>query len=120
MAQLIQLNTISDNRGSLTVIEKCLPFQINRIFYIYGVDNATRAKHRHKITIQAAICINGSCVISNYDGKTKSDYILNSKSQCLILYPEDFHTISDFSKDAVLLVLASHHYDPNDYIYEPY
>jgi hypothetical protein len=120
MAKLIYLNTIFDDRGSLTVIEKCLPFQINRVFYIYGVDNSIRGKHRHKETIQAAICINGSCRISNNDGRTILDYTLDSKSKCLILFPEDFHTMRDFSKDAVLLVLASHHYDPNDYIYEPY
>jgi hypothetical protein len=120
MAKLIDLNTIFDDRGILTVIEKSLPFQINRVFYIYGVDNSIRGKHRHKETIQAAICINGSCRISNNDGKTNVDYTLDSKSKCLILFPEDYHTMSDFSKDAVLLVLASHHYDPNDYIYEPY
>jgi hypothetical protein len=120
MAELINLRTILDSRGSLTVIEKCLPFQIKRVFYIYGVDNSIRGKHRHKETIQAAICINGSCKILNDDGKIKVDYTLDSKSKCLILYPEDYHIMSDFSEDAILLVLASHQYDPDDYIYEPY
>jgi hypothetical protein len=36
------------------------------------------------------------------------------------LYPEDYHSMHSFSKDAVLLVLASEYYDSNDYIYEPY
>ena len=40
--------------------------------------------------------------------------------QCLIIYPEDYHTMQEFSKDAVLLVLASEHYDSKDYIHEEY
>ena len=39
MAQLIDLKTFTDNRGNLTVIEKVIPFDIKRIFYIYGVDD---------------------------------------------------------------------------------
>ena len=61
MAELIDLTTFIDKRGHLTVIEKVIPFEIKRIFYIYGVDDSTRGGHRHKQTSQAAICIKGSC-----------------------------------------------------------
>jgi WxcM-like, C-terminal len=52
MAHLINLKTFCDQRGNLTVIEKIIPFDIKRIFYIYGVDSSVRGKHRHKKTIQ--------------------------------------------------------------------
>ena len=42
MAQLINLRTFTDKRGNLTVIEKVIPFDIKRIFYIYGVDDSVR------------------------------------------------------------------------------
>lgn len=71
MAHLIDLKTFTDKRGNLTVIEKVLPFDIKRVFYIYGVDNSMRGGHRHHKTIQAAICIKGSCTISNNDGNKK-------------------------------------------------
>lgn len=120
MAHIIQLNTHSDNRGNLTVIEKEIPFNIKRIFYIYGVDDSVRGGHRHHKTIQAAICINGKCIVSNNDGKIKEDFLLDHPSKCLILNPEDWHTMHHFTNDAVLLVLASEKFDPADYIYEEY
>ncbi|MFN8263658.1 MAG: FdtA/QdtA family cupin domain-containing protein [Chitinophagales bacterium] len=120
MPKLIHLQTFTDNRGSLTVIEKVIPFDIKRIFYIYGVDDSVRGNHRHKKTIQAAVCIAGSCVISNDNGTKKEEYILDTPEKCLILYPEDYHWMHQFSKDAILLVLASEPFNPEDYIYEPY
>ncbi len=120
MPKLLQLNTFSDSRGSLTVMEKNIPFEIKRIFYIYGVDDSVRGKHRHHKTIQAAVCIAGSCIISNDNGKVKEDFILDTPNKCLIIYPEDYHSMHHFTSDAILLVLASEYFNPEDYIYEPY
>jgi hypothetical protein len=120
MAKLISLKTYTDFRGNLTVIEKVIPFDIKRIFYIYGVDGSVRGGHRHHTSLQAAICLNGCCTISNDDGKFKQDYILDTPDKCLIIYPEDWHNMHNFTPDAFLMVLASTHFDPSDYIYEPY
>ena len=119
MAYLINLETFTDKRGSLTVLDKELPFIIKRVYYIY---NATtlRAGHRHKKTIQALICISGSCEVFINDGKIKNKYILDNSAKCLIVEPKDWHTMDKFSKNAILLVLASEHYDVNDYIDEKY
>jgi len=120
MAHLISLKTFTDSRGNLTVIEKVVPFDIKRIFYIYGVDTSVRGGHRHHKTIQAAICIKGSCVIANNDNTKQETFILNSPDKCLILEPQDWHQMHSFSNDAILMVLASEYFDSNDYIYEPY
>ena len=120
MAQLIDLKTFTDKRGNLTVIERTIPFDIKRIFYIYGVDKSVRGGHRHKKTIQAAICIQGSCRINNHNGKEKSTYVLNAPNKCLILEPKDWHTMDNFSDNAILMVLASEYFDADDYIFEPY
>lgn len=120
MASLINLKTHTDSRGNLTVIEKIIPFQIKRLFYIYGVDNSKRGGHRHKLTIQAAICIKGSCIIYVDNNIIQNEYVLNRPDKCLILNPEDWHTMYQFSKDAILMVLASEYYEQNDYIFESY
>lgn len=120
MAHIIQLTTHSNQRGNLTVIEKDIPFEIKRIFYIYGVDDSVRGGHRHKTTIQAAICIHGYCIVSTDNDTIKQDYHLDHPEKCLVLQPEDWHTMHHFSADAVLLVLASTFFDPDDYIYQPY
>lgn len=119
MPQIINLPTFSDERGSLTVIEKILPFEIKRIYYIY---NATekRGGHRHLKTVQALICVKGSCEIFINNGKTKNTVLLDSPEKCLILSPEDWHSMDNFSDDCVLLVLASEFFDKSDYIDEEY
>src|SRR3954470_21833664 len=100
MAYALDLRTFTDKRGNLTVIEKSIPFDIKRIFYIYGVDDSVRGGHRHHKTIQAAICIKGSCIISNNDNKTQEEFLLDSPDKCLILEPTDWHQMYKFSEDA--------------------
>lgn len=120
LAHLIDLKTFTDTRGNLTVIEKTIPFAIMRIFYIYGVDSSQRGGHRHHKTVQAAICIKGSCKISVNDGNDESEYLLDKPSICLLLEPKDWHIMFEFTPDALLMVIASEYFDEKDYIYEPY
>ena len=120
MAHIVDLKTFTDKRGNLTVIEKVLPFQIKRLFYIYGVDDSIRGGHRHHKTIQAAICLQGECKISNNNRVEKEVFHLDKPSKCLILEPEDWHQMFDFSDNAILMVLASEYYSESDYIFENY
>lgn len=120
MARLLNLRTFTDSRGNLTVVEKVFPFEIKRVFYIYGVDQSIRGGHRHKKTIQAAVCLQGSCHIFNDNGLEKEIFSLDSPSKCLILEPQDWHNMYNFTKDAILMVFASEYYDEDDYIFTPY
>jgi hypothetical protein len=120
MAQLLSLETFTDPRGNLTVIEDVVPFAIKRIFYIYGVDTSVRGRHRHKSTLQAAICLQGSCRIYCNTGHKEDYYHLDSPSKCLIIDACDWHYMDQFTSNAILMVLASTHYDENDYIFTPY
>ena len=120
MASIINLETHTDSRGNLTVIQDVFPFKIERVFYIYGVDKSERGGHRHHKTIQAAVCIQGECKIFNNDGKKKQVFHLDKPSECVLLEPEDWHKMYDFSENAILMVLASEKFDQNDYIFEAY
>jgi hypothetical protein len=120
MPNIINLSTFTDTRGNLTVIEKVLPFEIKRVFYIYGVNNSTRGNHRHKKTIQAAIALQGSCNILIQQKDKDLAFNLDTPSKCLILNPEDYHWMENFSNDCILMVFASEYFDKNDYIYEKY
>ena len=120
MAKFLSLQTFTDKRGNLTVVDRVLPFEIRRVFYIYGVDKSNRGGHRHHVTQQAAVCIQGSCSIYSNNSKYEEIYNLTSPDKCLLLEPEDWHVMFDFSKDAILMVFASEYYNPEDYIYEEY
>lgn len=120
MAYQLDLKTYTDQRGNLTVVERVLPFDIKRVFYIYGVDDSERGGHRHHKTIQAAICLQGSCIISNNDGDKKEEFHLDSPNKCLILETKDWHKMHHFTKNAILMVFASEYYEEKDYIFENY
>jgi len=119
MSYIIDLPTFGDNRGNLTVVEKILPFKIKRFYYIYNVTNK-RGGHRHHKSIQALICLGGNCEIYVNNGEKEETIILDKESKCLILDPEDWHTMDNFSKGSILLVFASEYYDISDYIDEEY
>ena len=119
MAKLIDLKTIMDARGSLTVIEKVLPFAIQRVFFIHDV-NAPRGGHGHRKTQMALICVSGSCRVSVQTTEKNLEFQLDQPSKCLILQPSDWHSMDQFTENATLVVLASENYDKDDYIHEPY
>jgi dTDP-4-dehydrorhamnose 3,5-epimerase-like enzyme len=119
MAHIINLPTFEDERGKLTVVEELLPFKIRRLYYIYDAVSK-RGGHRHKKTMQALITLGGSCDIYVNNGKKEEVVVLNSPKKCLILEPRDWHTMDNFSKGTVLLVLSSEYYNVHDYIDEKY
>ena len=102
LAHIINLPTFTDDRGSLTVVEKLLPFEVKRFYCVYDV-LGKRGGHRHK-TVQALICLNGSCEVYVHDGETESIFLLDRPDKCLILNPKDWHTMDKFSINSTLLV----------------
>lgn len=119
MAHIIELPVHHDPRGSLTVLEKVLPFSIKRVFWIDKLqEDLVRGGHRHHETFQAMICLQGQTEVSvKKYGKTEN-FLLNRPNTVLILEPEDWHEMKDFKHHPILLVMASHEYDAKDYVYE--
>ena len=116
MAYLIDIKSFSDERGRLTAIDKILPFDIKRIYYIHDIaDQANRGGHLHYITVEALFCVNGSFTVVINNGKTRQEFFLNSPSQCLIVEPLDWHMMHTFSSNAILMGVSSTHYEHSDY-----
>tara|TARA_R110001606_G_scaffold298278_2_gene446086 strand:+ start:187 stop:579 length:393 start_codon:yes stop_codon:yes gene_type:complete len=110
---------LGDHRGQLVAIEgtKDIPFEVKRVFYIYGAQPAVpRGQHAHYKTQQHLIAVCGSCSVTLDDGKQKTIYKLNQPYIGLFQDALLWGTMHDFSSDCVLLVLASEHYDDADYI----
>lgn len=119
MASILELPTRTDNRGSLTVLEKVLPFELKRIYWIYDLNNESRGKHRHKVTWQAMVCLQGKCEVIVKKYQQEECFLLEKPNEILILEPDDWHEMKSFEQSPILLVVASHFYDANDYIKEP-
>lgn len=116
---VLNLPGFNDARGGLTVLEKSLPFDIQRIYWIYNAAGQTRGGHRHHVTRQALVAVSGEVTVYINDGKHERSVVLSQPGQCLLVEPEDWHTMA-FGENGVLLVVASHIYDKSDYIDEGY
>lgn len=117
--KLVNLREISDHRGKLTALEALtdVPFEIKRIYYIYGVSPGTlRGFHAHKTLSQMAIAISGYFKIKLDDAENTEVFLMNKPNIGLFIPPGIWREMLDFSVDAVCLVLASDFYLESDYI----
>lgn len=120
MPKIFTLPVHSSNRGDLTVFENILPGTLKRIFYITNADGETRGGHRHIKAWQALVCLQGTCDIYVETPDKKMVFGLDEPNKVLILEPQDWHTLENFSDNAIVLVVSNENYDPEDYIYPSY
>lgn len=105
--------------GHLTPIEcgQEIPFDVHRIYYIYGVDpEARRGYHSHQDLEQVLICLGGSVKILVKTPYEEQVIQLDSPTKGLYIGPMIWREMFEFSEHATLLVLASKHYSESDYI----
>lgn len=114
-----KLKTFTDSRGSLTIVEEGheVPFSIQRVYWIHSVpEGEERGKHSNKVSSEYVIAVSGSVEITLEDKNGRHTYRLDAKDKGLLIPPDTWDEIRNFSPDAVLLVLASHSYDETTYI----
>jgi UDP-2-acetamido-3-amino-2,3-dideoxy-glucuronate N-acetyltransferase len=112
------LTNARDLRGALTAAEfATLPFPPQRLFTVYDVPSeSVRGSHAHRECAQFLICVAGvvSCLVD--DGSTREEIRLASSEVGLHIPPMIWGTQWKYTREAVLLVLASHAYEAEDYI----
>ncbi len=119
--RIINLPKFSDSRGNLSFIEGGVhvPFDIERIYYLYDVPvDSERGVHAHKKLQQLIFAINGSFDITLDDGTERKTFHLDSPSQGVCIPNMIWRELNNFSEGAVCMVLASEKYDADDYIHE--
>ena len=117
---IIELDRHNDRRyGNLSVVEngKTLPFDVKRVYYLYDIPGGEgRGAHAHKDLEQLIVAASGSFTVTLDDGKCKRSFFLNRPYQGLYVKPGLWRDLVDFSSGAVVMVLASDVYKPDDYI----
>jgi hypothetical protein len=119
LSNQISFAELGDDRGGLISLEssKAIPFEIKRVYYIYDTQaKVARGFHAHKDLKQVRGCVAGSCRIILDDGKRRQEIWLDSPEKGLLLEDMIWREMHDFSPDSVLLVIASDHYNEDDYI----
>jgi UDP-2-acetamido-3-amino-2,3-dideoxy-glucuronate N-acetyltransferase len=112
----------SDLRGKLTAGElpaEGIPFELRRWFLVYDVPSReVRGEHAHRVCHQFLICVSGQVNVAVDDGEQRREVVLDAPTIGLYVPPRVWASQYRYADEAVLLVLASHPYDPNDYIRE--
>lgn len=123
--QILDFPDLGDERGNLVVVEggSAIPFDIKRIFYIYGSDSeVVRGSHANLRSEFVMINVAGTSKVKVDNGYETRIIELNRPRMGLYLKNNVWKEMYDFSPDSVLLVLSNEHYDPEEYIrdYETY
>lgn len=118
--KIIEFADLGDERGNLVDIEGDkidIPFEIKRVFYIYGSDSEViRGQHANRETEFLLVNVAGTSKVKIDNGTESEIILLNRPRMGLYLSPMVWKDMYDFSGDSILLVLASRHYDPSEYI----
>lgn len=115
MADRLQIQTIKDARGSLSVIETA-PFEIKRVYYLHGMDSrSSRGGHAQRKTDRLLIAVHGSFQVHvTRNDDTCKTQVLWEPTTALRVYPGEWLDLTNFSTNAVCLVLASEKYEESD------
>lgn len=114
--KIVDLEIVKTLEGSSIEItgNKQIPFQINRIYYMYGIpEGGTRGDHAHENLHQLIIASGGSFNIMLDDGRKKKKVTLNSPGRGLLVVPGIWRNLFNFSAGAICLVYASQTYEDN-------
>jgi len=108
----MEIKHILSREALLTSYEK-FPFEVKRIYCIKNLQvGDVRGNHTHKKTRQVVTCLQGSC----YMTINKSAKMFIDMNESYLIEPKDIHKIYNFSKDCILMVLASEEFSEDDYI----
>lgn len=116
--QILDLATINDARGNLTVVEsnRDIPFAVARAYWLYDVPGgASRGGHAHKELQQLIVAVSGSFDVILDDGRAQRTFSLNRSYYGLFVPRMVWRELTNFSSGSVCVVLASEHFDESDY-----
>jgi hypothetical protein len=123
--QLLSFPKIPDPRGNLTPVEgeNDIPFQIKRVYLIYDVPGgAVRGGTAYRTLEEVFIALSGSFDLTVDDGRGSTVRQTLNRGYYGVYVPSMmWRRLSNFSTNAVCLILASKHFDEGDYIdYDEY
>lgn len=96
-----------------------IPFEIKRIFYIFGKGNVgtVRGKHSNRKSEFVLYNVKGRSKVKTIDEEyNEMVFELNEPNQAIYLPKMVWKEMYDFTEDSVLMVLTNEYYDAGEYI----
>ena len=102
--RLIDIPTFADERGVISVLDKELPFEVKRIFWLHHIyPNKDRGAH---------------ALLYLDDTNEKTSILLNDPTKGLIIMPGIWFRTHSYVDEGVSLVLADQEYQRGRYTYD--
>lgn len=116
---LVDIPTFVDERGSISVMDKELPFEVKRVFWLHHIQaEKDRGAHALLDSEEIMIAIHGSFVVDLDDMATQTSILLDDPSKGLIIRPGIWFRTHNYKEDGVSLILASEEYARDKYTYD--
>lgn len=116
---LVDVPTFTDERGAISVMDKELPFEVKRVFWLHHIqEGKDRGAHALLESEEIMIAIHGSFVVDLDDSETKTSIVMDDPSKGLIIRPGVWFRTHSYKDDGVSLILASEEYARDKYTYD--
>ena len=116
---LIDVPTFTDDRGAISVLDKELPFQVKRVFWLHHIkDGKDRGAHALLDSSEIMVAVHGSFIVDLDDTENKSSVLLDDPSKGLMIRPGVWFRTHSYKDDGVSLILAEEEYARDKYTYD--
>ena len=116
---LIDVPTFTDERGAISVMDKELPFQTKRVFWLHHIkDGKDRGAHALLYSSEIMVAVHGSFIVDLDDTVNKTSILLENPSKGLMIRPGVWFRTHSYKNDGVSLILAEEEYARDKYTYD--
>lgn len=116
---LVDVPTFTDERGAISVMDKELPFEVKRVFWLHHItEGKDRGAHALLDSEEIIVAVHGSFVVDLDDTVTKTSIVLDDPSKGLVIKPGIWFRTHSYKDDGVSLILASDEYERDKYTYD--
>ena len=119
----VDVPTFTDERGAISVLDKELPFQVKRVFWLHHIqEGKDRGAHALLDSSEIMVAVHGSFIVDLDDTVNKTSVLLDDPSKGLMIRPGVWFRTHSYKEDGVSLILAEEEYarDKYTYNYEEY
>jgi hypothetical protein len=116
---LVDVPTFTDERGAISVLDKELPFQVRRVFWLHHIkDGKDRGAHALLDSSEIMVAVHGSFIVDLDDTINKISVLLDDPSKGLMIRPGVWFRTHSYKEDGVSLILAEEEYARDKYTYD--
>ena len=116
---LVNVPTFTDERGAISVMDKELPFQVKRVFWLHHIqDGKDRGAHALLDSSEIMVAVHGSFIVDLDDTMNKTSILLDDPSKGLMIRPGVWFRTHSYKNDGVSLILAEEEYARDKYTYD--